>query len=36
MPEKYNNAKEKLMNCFKLYKESNFQDCVILLEELKV
>ena len=35
MPEKYNNAKEKLMNCFKLYKESNFQDCVILLEELK-
>lgn len=35
MKEKYNNAKNKLMDCYKLYKEDNFEDCLLLLEELK-
>ncbi len=35
MKEKYDNAKEKLMQCYKAYQKDNIEDCLILLEELK-
>ncbi|MFA7688541.1 MAG: MerR family transcriptional regulator [Bacilli bacterium] len=35
MKEKYNSAKERLLKCYELYQESDFDNCLILLEELK-
>lgn len=35
MKEKYTEAKAKLLECYKLYQEKNFEDCISLLEELK-
>ena len=35
MKEKYNDAKAKLLKSYNLYHNDNFEDCLILLEELK-
>lgn len=35
MREKYNDAKEKLLACYKEYHEGSFDQCLVLLEELK-
>lgn len=33
--ERYDNAKEKLSECYELYQNNNFDECLISLEELK-
>lgn len=35
MKERYDIAKDKLIKCYELYQNSKFEDCLILLEELK-
>lgn len=35
MKEKYNVAKEQLLNCYKMYQDKNFDGCLETLEELK-
>jgi Predicted transcriptional regulators len=35
MKENYGEAKEKFLKCYELYNGDNFEDCLVLLEELK-
>lgn len=35
MKEKYNDAKKKLLKCYNLYQQGNFEKCLITMEELK-